>query len=114
MKLIVAIVRPFKVTEILDAVEADGTFPGMTVLDGRGFGREKSAPHHHLPGEDVTDFVGRQVLLVAVPESQAPAIAERLAQLARTGQPGDGKVFILPLDAARRIATGEVGEEALR
>lgn len=114
MKLIVAIVRPFKVTEILDAVEADGTFPGMTVLDSRGFGREKSAPHTHAPGEDVTDFVERRLLLVAVPETQAPALAERLAQLARTGQPGDGKVFILPLEAARRIATGEAGEDALQ
>ncbi len=114
MKLIVAMVRPFKVAEIVDAVEADGTFPGMTVLDCRGFGREKSAPHVHGPGEDVTDFVQRRALLVAVPDGAATAVAERLARTARTGQPGDGKVFTVPLEAAIRIATGEAGEEALR
>jgi nitrogen regulatory protein PII len=114
MKLIIAIVRTFKVTEILDAVEADGSFPGMTVLDCRGFGREKSAPHQHQPGEDVTDFVDRQALVVAVSDAQADAVAEKLAGIARTGQPGDGKLFVVPLEAALRIATGERGEDALR
>lgn len=114
MKLIVAIVRPFKVAEIVDAVEADSVFPGMTVLDCRGFGREKSRPHQHVPGEDVTDFVDRQALLVAVPEAQAEAVVERLARVARTGQPGDGKIFVVPVEAAWRIATGETGEDALR
>lgn len=114
MKLIVAVVRPFKVTEIVDAVEADGAFPGMTVLECRGFGREKSAPHEHARDEDLTDFVDRRVLLVAAPAAVAPAIMERLAALAHTGRPGDGKVFVVPLEAALRIASGESGEAALR
>jgi len=114
MKLIVAVVRPFKVAEIVDAVEADPTFPGMTVLESRGFGREKTAPHEHVPGEDVKDFVERQTVMVAATDALAPGIAYRIAQIARTGQPGDGKVFVLPLETVVRIATGEKGDEALR
>ena len=114
MKLIVAIVRPFKVPEIADAVEADPKFPGMTVLDCRGFGREKTAPHEHVPEEDFQDFVDRQAVVVAAPDAQAVVLAQRIADVAHTGQPGDGKVFVLALEAALRIATGESGEEALR
>jgi len=114
MKLIVAIVRPFKVAEIVDAVEADPAFPGMTVIGCRGFGREKTAPHEHVPGEDVQDFVERQALIVAAPDHEAVAVAQRIAQVAHTGQPGDGKVLVLPLEAAVRIATGETGDDALQ
>lgn len=114
MKLIVAVVRPFKVAEIVDAVERDAAFPGMTVLDCRGFGRGKTVPHQHRPEEDVTDFVDHQAIIVAVPESAAAGVAQRIAQVAHTGQPGDGKVFTLPLEAALRIANGETGEAALR
>ena len=114
MKLIVAIVRPFKVAEIVDAIEVDQAFPGMTVLDCRGFGREKTAPHAHVPEEDFKDFVDRAAVIVAAPDAQAIGIAQRIAQVARTGKPGDGKVFVLTLDAALRIATGESGDEALR
>jgi nitrogen regulatory protein PII len=113
MKLIVAIVRPFKVAEIVDAVEAAPGFPGMTVFECRGFGREKTAPHRHLPGEDLTDFVDRQAVMVAAPDGEAAQLAQRIAEVARTGQPGDGKVFVVPLEAALRIATGESGEDAL-
>jgi nitrogen regulatory protein PII len=86
----------------------------MTVLDCRGFGREKTAPHEHVPEEDFKDFVDRQAVIVAAPDTLAVAVAQRIAQLARTGQPGDGKVLILPLEAAMRIATGQTGEDALR
>ena len=114
MKLIVAIVRPFKVAELVDAIETDSEFPGMTVLDCRGFGREKTAPHDHIPEEDFKDFVDRQAVIVAAPDAQATLIAQRIVQIARTGRPGDGKVFILPLSEAMRIATGQTGEDALR
>ena len=114
MKLIVAIVRPFKVAELVDAIETDSAFPGMTVLDCRGFGREKTAPHQRVPDEEFKDFVDRQAIMVAAPDGQAAIIAERIAQVARTGQPGDGKVFILALESAQRIATGETGDSALR
>ena len=114
MKFIVAIVRPFKVAEIVDAVEADHEFPGMTVLECYGFGREKTVPHRRSPGEEVTDFVDRRTVLVAAPDDQAETVAQLIARLAHTGQPGDGKVFVVPLEAAVRIATGQAGEDALR
>jgi len=114
MKLIIAIVRPFKVAEIVDAVEGDAAFPGMTVLDCRGFGREKTAPHAHVPGEELKDFVDRRVVMVAAQEGSAAAVADRIAQVARTGQPGDGEVFVLRLEHALRIATGEIRDAALR
>jgi len=98
----------------VDAIEADPWFPGMTVLDCRGFGREKTAPRRHRPEEDVTDFVDRQAIFLGVPDSAAADVAQRLTQIARTGQPGDGKVFVLPLEAVFRIATGQTGDEALR
>lgn len=114
MKLIMAIVRPFKVAEIVDAVESDSMFPGMTVVACRGFGREKTEPHRRVPEEDLKDFVERQVILVAAPDERAVEILQRMARIAHTGRPGDGKVFLVPLEAALRIATGETGEEALR
>jgi len=114
MKLIVAIVRPFKVAEVVDAVEADPAFPGMTVLDCHGFGREKTAPHRRVPEEDLKNFVGRKAILVAAPDNEAAGVSQRIAQVAHTGRPGDGKVFVLPLETALRIATGEAGDEALR
>lgn len=113
MKLIVAIVRPFKVAEIVDAIEGDPAFPGMTVLDCRGFGREKVAPHRRVPEEDLRDFVDRQLVLVAAPDAHAAEVERRITGVARTGQPGDGKILVLPLESAVRIATGESGDSAL-
>lgn len=114
MKLIVAIVRPFKVAEIVDAIETDSAFPGMTVLDCRGFGREKTVPHRRVAEEEFRDFVDRQAILIAAPDAQAEGIAQRIARVARTGQGGDGKVFILALESVLRIATGQTGDDALR
>ena len=84
------------------------------MLNCRVFGREKTAPHEHVPKEDFRDFVDRQAVIVAAADGDATAIAQRVAQVAHTGQPGDGKAFVLTLDAALRIATGESGEDALR
>lgn len=114
MKLIVAIIRPFKLTEVVDAVAQHADFPGMTVLEGRGFGREKAMPDLHTPNEELQDFVARTVALVAAPDDQALAVARLIEQVAHTGRAGDGKVFVIPLDAAVRIATGDVGDTALR
>jgi nitrogen regulatory protein PII len=86
----------------------------MTVVDCRGFGREKTSTHERTPEEDFKDFVDRQAVIVAAPDGQAVIIAQRIAQVARTGQPGDGKVLVLPLGEAIRIATGQTGEDALR
>ncbi len=113
MKIICAVVKPFKVVEITDAFRGDRGFPGMTVLEGGGFGRERGRPHRHSATEDLADFTHHSILLVAVPDGQVEAIVGRIAQIAHTGQPGDGKVFVIPLESAVAITTGETGDLAL-
>lgn len=112
MKLIVAIVKPFKVTELVDALRQEPGFPGMTVLNGRGFGRRRPSMSQANQGQ-VHDFLAHEVVLVATPDAQAERLAARMAQLAHTGRPGDGKVLVLPLEAAIAITTGEQGEASL-
>lgn len=114
MKLVVAIVRPFKVPEITDAMSHEPGFPGVTVVSCRGFGRERARPHTHNAHEDLSDFTDYEMLLVAAPSESASNVVDRLAQLAHTGHPGDGKVFVLDLTAALGISTGVSGEGALR
>ncbi len=111
MKLICAIVKPFKVTELVDAFRNDAGFPGMTVVQVGGFGRAR--PHLHTPNEDLHDFTSHSLILVGVPDSLAEAILQRMATIAHTGQAGDGKVFVLPLESAIAITTGERGDRAL-
>jgi len=90
--------------------------PNLEVVgvDCCGFGREKTRPHRHVPHEDLIDFVDHKAILVAAADDQAEAIARRIEALARTGQPGDGKVIVVPLAGAVRIETGQRGEAALR
>lgn len=114
MKLIIAVVRPFKVTEMVDAIAAMADFPGMTVLGVRGFGREKTAPSRHHVAEHPHDFMEREAILIAASDDSAPGIVKLVTEIAHTGRPGDGKVFVVPLDQAIRIATGETGDHALR
>lgn len=114
MKLILAVVKPFKVTEIVDAVIGDPRFPGMTVFDVRGFGRQKAEPHEHTGDEELRDFTDHAALLVAAPEGLVDDAVERIRGVAHTGLPGDGKIFVLNLEEAVRIVTGERGEAALR
>lgn len=112
MKLIVAIIKPFKVTELVDLLHRVPGFPGMTVVSGRGFGRSRGRAADLETGAN-TDFNGHEVVLVAAPEDQARRLAELIAKAAHTGRPGDGKVLIVPIEAAFAITTGEQGELAL-
>lgn len=112
MKLIVAIVKPFKVTELVDTLRQETRVPGMTVLSGRGFGRRRDQVGQPDPGA-VHDFLANEVVLVASPSDQADRLAGLISSVAHTGRPGDGKVFILPLEAAFAITTGEHGAAAL-
>jgi len=113
MRLIIAIVRPFKITAIVDAISPDAGFPGLTVLNSRGFGREKSTPHAHTAAEDLHDFAESVTLMVAAPDDAVQRVCTIIERLAHTGRPGDGKIFVLPLEDAVRIATGERLEAAL-
>lgn len=113
MKLIIAVVRPFKIPAIVDAIGSDAGFPGLTVLNCRGFGRGKSAPHIHTADEDLHDFADGVALMVAAPDGSAGEVQALIERVAHTGRSGDGKVFVVPLEDAVRIATGEHLDAAL-
>ncbi len=114
MKLILAVIKSFKLAELVDAVRDDSQFPGMTVHDVRGFGRGKTAQHEHLREEDLRDFTAHSACFIAAPEEHVEDIVERIKTVAHTGLPGDGKIFVLDLADAVRIGTGETGEAALK
>ncbi len=114
MKLIVAIIKPFKLAELVDAVRGDTQFPGMTVHDVRGFGRGKTVPHERLRAEDLRDFTDHSACFIAAPEELVEEIVKKIEAVAHTGLPGDGKILVLNLADAVRIGTGETGETALK
>jgi nitrogen regulatory protein PII len=114
MKLILAIVKPFKVTELVDAFAGFPAFPGMTVFTVQGFGREKEELGEREEAREHRDFVEHSAVLVAARDEQTDAIVERLRLTARTGRSGDGKILVLDLEEAVKIITGQRGEAALR
>ena len=85
-----------------------------TVVDVRGFGREKTAPHDHQRAEDLRDFTDHVACCTAAPDELADGIAEQIRSIAHTGLVGDGKVFVINLEQAVRISSGERGELALK
>ena len=112
MKLIIAIIKPFKLEEVRDALAGIGV-QGMTVTEVRGFGRQKGQTEIYRGAEYTTSFVPKVRLDIAVPEGLAPRVVETLQQAAATGAIGDGKIFVLDLEQAVRIRTGELDDSAL-
>jgi nitrogen regulatory protein P-II 2 len=112
MKLIIAIIKPFKLEEVRDALSAAGV-QGMTVSEVRGFGRQKGQTEIYRGAEYTTIMVPKIRIEVAVADSLAPAVVETIQHTAQTGSIGDGKIFVLDLGQAIRIRTGETNEEAL-
>ncbi|MEP6658463.1 MAG: P-II family nitrogen regulator [Acidimicrobiales bacterium] len=112
MKLIVAVVKPFKLDEVKSALIDIGVH-GMTVSEVRGFGRQRGHSEVYRGAEYKIDFVPKMRLEILVDDSEADRVAHEIIERARTGQIGDGKVWILPIDAAYRIRTGEAGLDAL-
>ena len=112
MKLIIAFVRPFKLEEIREALSEIGT-TGLTVTDVKGFGRQKGHTEIYRGSEYTIDFLPKVVVEVAVPDELADKVIDTIAKAARTEKIGDGKIFVLPVEQAVRIRTGEQGEEAL-
>ena len=113
MKMITAIIQPFKLDEVVLALERIPAFPGLTVTQCRGFGREKVEPHERSAAEAVTDFIDKIRLEVAASDDLAGEIVDAIARAAHTGRRGDGKVFVWALDRAVRIVTLGEGEDAL-
>ena len=112
MKLVVAIVKPFKVDDVKDALEAVGV-QGMTVSEARGFGRQRGRTEVYRGAEYTVDFVPKVRIEVLTEDAEAERVAETITNAARTGKIGDGKVWIMPLDGVTRIRTGEKGSDAL-
>lgn len=112
MKMIVAIIKPFKLDEVKDALTNIGIY-GMTVTEVKGFGRQKGHTELYRGAEYVIDFLPKLKIEIAVDDTQVEKVVEAIMQAARTGRIGDGKIFILPMDDVIRIRTGERGPEAI-
>jgi len=112
MKLIEAIIKPFKLDEVKDALAEIG-IEGITVSEVKGFGRQKGHTELYRGAEYVVDFLPKVKLEVAVVDELAAKVVETIEATARTGRIGDGKIFVLSLENAVRIRTGEKGEEAI-
>jgi nitrogen regulatory protein P-II 1 len=112
MKLIVAIIKPFKLDDVKDAVKDLGV-QGLTVSDVQGFGRQRGHTEVYRGAEYTVDFVPKVRVEVLVDDSDVDRVVQRLLDTARTGKIGDGKVWVVPVETAWRIRTGESGPDAL-
>ena len=112
MKLITAIIRPFKLDEVREALTEAGV-SGITVTEVKGFGRQKGHTELYRGAEYVVDFLPKLKVECAVTEDTLEAAMEALANAARTGKVGDGKIFVQALERTVRIRTGELDDDAL-
>ena len=112
MKKVEAIIKPFKLDEVKDALSAIGIH-GMTVTEVKGFGRQKGHKEIYRGAEYVVDFLPKIKIEVAVSSEMVSKVVEAIKENAYTGEIGDGKIFILPLEKAIRIRTGEEDEDVL-
>lgn len=112
MKKIDAIIKPFKLDDVRDAL-ADAGVAGITVTDVRGFGRQKGHTETYRGAEYVVDFLPKTKIEVVVPDSMVEACIEKIKAAAQTGKIGDGKIFVSNIEQAVRIRTGEQNDDAL-
>jgi nitrogen regulatory protein P-II 2 len=112
MKIVMAIIKPFKLEEVRDALTAIGVH-GLTVTEVKGYGRQKGHTEIYRGAEYAVSFLPKLKIEVAVNAEVADKVVEAIVASARTGQIGDGKIFVLSLDAAVRIRTGEKDRDAL-
>ena len=112
MKMIVAIIKPFKLDEVKEALQEVG-LQGITVTEARGFGRQKGHTELYRGAEYVVDFLPKVKIEVLVEDNMVERTCEAIITAARTGRIGDGKIFISPVEDVIRIRTGERGAEAI-
>ena len=112
MKVVVAVIKPFKLDEVKEALEGLG-IQGMTVSDVRGFGRQKGHTEVYRGAEYQVDFVPKTRLEIAVDDDQVDSVVKAIVTTARTDAIGDGKVWVVPAEQIIRIRTGEKGTDAL-
>lgn len=112
MKKIEAIIKPFKLDEVKDALQEIG-IEGITVVEARGFGRQKGHTELYRGAEYVVDFLPKVKIEVVVPEQRLEAALDAIQKAARTGRIGDGKIFVFDVEQSIRIRTGETGADAV-
>lgn len=112
MKLITAVIKPFKLDEVREALSEVGV-KGLTVTEVKGFGRQKGHTELYRGAEYVVDFLPKVKVEIGVDDDQVEMIIEAISKAAHTGKIGDGKIFVSPLDEAVRIRTNETGKDAL-
>ncbi len=112
MKKIEAIIKPFKLDDVKEALQAIG-LQGMTVTEAKGFGRQKGHTELYRGAEYVVDFLPKLKIEVVVDDGQVEAALEAIQTAAKTGKIGDGKIFVLPVENVIRIRTGETGPAAV-
>lgn len=112
MKLIIAVIKPFKLEEVREALTALGV-QGLMVSEVKGYGRQSGHTEIYRGAEYVVNFVPKVKLELVVPDSVAAQVVDTLATTAKTGKIGDGKIFVLSVEQALRVRTGETGDDAL-
>lgn len=112
MKLVVAVVKPFRLDDVKQAMEALGVH-GMTLTEAQGFGRQRGHSEVYRGAEYVVDFVPKIRIEIAVADEMVEEVVDAIVGAARTGSIGDGKVWVQPLDALVRVRTGERGPDAV-
>ena len=112
MKLVIAIIKPFKLEEVRDALTAIGVY-GMTITEVKGYGRQKGHTEIYRGAEYAVNFLPKIRIEVVVASETADRVVEAIGVAAKTGQIGDGKIFVVPVEQTVRIRTGETNESAL-
>ncbi|MGY6629155.1 MAG: P-II family nitrogen regulator [Oceanicaulis sp.] len=112
MKKIEAIIKPFKLDDVKEALQEIG-LQGLTVTEAKGFGRQKGHTELYRGAEYVVDFLPKIKIELVLPDARVDAAIEAIVNAAQTGRIGDGKIFVMPVEAAIRIRTGETGDDAL-
>lgn len=112
MKMIIAIIKPFKLEEVRDSLEAINIH-GMTATEARGYGRQKGHTEIYRGAEYAISFLPKVKIEIAVSDASVDEVVEAIRKVAFTGHIGDGKIFVTPVEQSLRIRTGETGDEAL-
>ena len=112
MKKVEAIIKPFKLDDVKEALNEIG-LQGMTISEVKGYGRQKGHKEIYRGAEYVVDFIPKIKLEIVIDDGRVQAVVEKIQQAANTGKIGDGKIFVLPVEEAIRVRTGEKGKDAI-
>ena len=112
MKLVVAVIKPFKLDEVKEALRGIGV-NGLTATEAQGFGRQRGHTEVYRGAEYQVDFVPKVKIEVVAEDDQVQQVVDAIIKTARTGKIGDGKIFVLPVEQVHRIRTGEMGPDAV-